>query len=172
MFDTEQLIIVDTQDQQIGSLDKVSVHKFGLLHRAFSIFVFNTEGKLLIQQRAANKYHSGGLWSNTCYSHPKIGEELIGSAMNHLNEEMGICCPLEFVFSFIYKSEVDNGSTEYEYDHVYFGLTDDIPSPSKEEVKDWMYFNIDELKNQTYLNPNIYTFLLRTCLDKVIQYRK
>lgn len=118
---TENVILVDKNDQPIGQGEKTAVHKAGQLHRAFSILIFNDKGKLLLQQRAKGKYHCPRLWSNTCCSHPRPGEDILVAAHRRLQEEMGFDCPLEDKFSFIYKVKFDNGLTEHEYDHVLIG---------------------------------------------------
>src|SRR6187399_1825004 len=125
----DYLILVDEQDKQYGKLEKQLVHELGLLHRAFSVFIFNKKGELLLQQRADEKYHSAGLWTNTCCSHPRFGEEIKDSVTRRLEEEMGMNCEMEFAFSFIYKSTFENGLTEHEFDHVFFGISDELPVP-------------------------------------------
>lgn len=111
------------------------VHQLGLLHRAFSVFIFNAKGELLLQQRDDSKYHSGGLWTNTCCSHPRFGEEVSSAIERRLHEEMGMHCKTSFAFSFIYKTKFANGLTEHELDHVYFGFTDDTPFPEKQKLR-------------------------------------
>ena len=131
------VILVDTKDNQTGISEKLEAHKKGLLHRAFSIFLFNDQDQLLLQKRADEKYHSGGLWTNTCCSHPSPGEFLIKSAQNRLKEEMGISTSLSPLFSFIYKAEFDNGLIEHELDHVFIGTFNANPLPNPEEVGEW-----------------------------------
>src|SRR5688572_11010720 len=123
----EEVVLVDASDKVVGTMEKMEVHEKGLLHRAFSVFVFNSKRELLMQQRALQKYHSAGLWTNTCCSHPRPGEETISAAKRRLKEEMGLEIELESQFSFIYKTTFGNGLTEHEYDHVYFGFTDQPP---------------------------------------------
>lgn len=163
----ELLILVDNYDQQLGTREKLVVHQLGILHRAFSLFIFNSKGELILQQRANEKYHSAGLWSNTCCSHPKFGEELIDAVYRRLEEEMGIICQVEFAFSFIYKAKLENGLTEHEYDHVFFGVNDDYPKPVKTEVINWKYMNLSNLKKDIKINPQQYTPWLKICLEKV-----
>jgi len=127
MVAKELVVLVDENDNEIGVEEKINAHRKGLLHRAFSIFVFNSKNELLLQKRAADKYHSGGLWSNTCCSHPRPGENLKDAAHRRLQEEMGFDCSLREVFSFLYKKSFDNGLTEHELDHVFFGKFDGIP---------------------------------------------
>lgn len=144
----EQLILVNEADEVIGFEEKMRAHELGLLHRAFSIFIFNTKGELLLQQRAAEKYHSPLLWTNTCCSHPNKDEEMPIALKRRLQYEMGMQCDLEFQFKFIYRAEFSNGLTEHELDHVYFGITDDVPSPNPNEVKAWKYVSLDQLKSE------------------------
>ena len=120
----ECLILVDENDQQWGKMEKLKVHQLGLLHRAFSIFIFNSEGQVLLQQRAADKYHSPNLWSNTCCSHPHFGESMAQATKRRLQEEMGMNCPITFAFKFTYKVDFSNGLIEHECDHVYLGYSD------------------------------------------------
>lgn len=164
------LILVDDQDNEIGVLDKLSVHKTGVLHRAFSVFIFSSKGKLLLQQRAESKYHSPGLWSNTCCSHPGPGEKSQAAAGQRLGEEMGMNCALQFSFNFIYKYKFSNGLTEHEFDHVYFGRSDDLPKPDITEVKDWKYVSLNDLEQEICLHPENYTAWLKICLPKVIEH--
>jgi isopentenyl-diphosphate delta-isomerase len=172
MSQDELLILVDEHDQPVGRLEKLLVHQQGLLHRAFSIFIFNNKGQLILQQRADEKYHSGGLWTNTCCSHPHYGEEMIDAVQKRLSEEMGIRCKPVFVFSFIYKTKFENGLTEHEYDHVYFGISDDTPQPNHAEVKDWKYISLEYLGEELKKNPKIYSAWLAICFDKVHEYFK
>ena len=163
----ELLILVDDKDNELGTMDKLSVHQKGLLHRAFSIFIFNSKGELLLQQRADDKYHSEGLWANTCCSHPRDGEKVSEAVHRRLMEEMGMVCDLHFKFSFIYKKQFANGLTEHELDHVYFGRGDEFPKPNKEEVKDWKYMTLDQLESDIEENPHHYTAWLKISLPQV-----
>lgn len=163
------LILVDDQDREIGLKDKLAVHQEGLLHRAFSIFVFNSKSELLIQQRADNKYHSPGLWTNTCCSHPKPGEQTIEACNRRLMEEMGMSCKLNFSFSFLYKSSFENGLTEHEFDHVYVGQTDDLPVINTEEVKEWKYVSITVLEKEIELYPERFTVWLKICFPRLLE---
>ena len=166
----EFLILVDENDKQWGKLEKNLVHRLGLLHRAFSVFIFNYKGELLLQQRADEKYHSGGLWTNTCCSHPQFGEEIADAISRRLMEEMGMHCKTNFVFSFLYKAGFDNGLTEHEFDHVYFGISDELPLPEKSEVKDWKYMNISAVEKDIANHPEAYTEWLKICLPQVKKY--
>ena len=123
----EQVILVDKDDKQVGLMSKLEAHEKGVLHRAFSIFIFNSKYELLLQKRASSKYHSGGLWTNTCCSHPREGEDTLDAANRRLNEEMGIKTSLRKVYDFIYKAELDNQLTEHEFDHVFYGVFDNDP---------------------------------------------
>lgn len=161
------LILVDGNDREVGFMNKLAVHRAGVLHRAFSVFIFNKEGEFLLQQRADTKYHSAGLWSNTCCSHPIKGEEFEDTIARRLKEEMGIVCQTQFQFSFIYKAALENGLIENELDHVYFGTTTDVPKPNVEEVKDWKYMNMQELKNEIHTHPEKFSAWLKICFPKV-----
>ncbi|MEO8960737.1 MAG: isopentenyl-diphosphate Delta-isomerase [Ginsengibacter sp.] len=161
------LILVDQNDREVGFMNKLSAHRAGVLHRAFSVFIFNTQGEILLQQRADGKYHSAGLWSNTCCSHPIKGEEFEKTIARRLKEEMGIVCKTQFQFSFIYKAALENGLIENELDHVYFGTTDDIPQPDAEEVKDWKYIGIKQLKEEIDTHPEKFSAWLKVCFSKV-----
>ena len=167
---SELLILVDENDNEIGLMDKLSVHQTASLHRAFSLFIFNTKGELLLQQRADEKYHSAGLWSNTCCSHPIHGEPMADTIHRRLEEEMGIKCDLEFKFSFIYKAELENNLTEHEFDHVYFGFSDNLPNPNPSEVKAWKYIAVPDLIRDINIHPSHYSAWLNTCLPKVSEY--
>lgn len=169
-MDKELLILVDEKDNQIGTLDKLTVHQTGRLHRAFSVFLFNSNNELLLQQRADDKYHSPGLWSNTCCSHPTNGEQTDDAVSRRLKEELNIECHSSFVFSFIYKTQFTNGLTEHEYDHVYFGKCDATPIPNPREVKDWKYITLQDLHEDILENPDNYTEWLKICLPKVMQH--
>lgn len=167
---SEYVILVDENDRQLGKQEKFLVHKQGLLHRAFSVFIFNTDGELLLQQRADEKYHSAGLWSNTCCSHPNYGEEINSAIERRLDEEMGMSCKTTFAFSFIYKVAFENGLTEHENDHVYFGVTDDIPKPKSAEVKDWKYISFAELQQNINQHPYNYSEWMKICMSRVISH--
>jgi isopentenyl-diphosphate delta-isomerase len=163
------LILVDENDNEIGLMEKLSVHQTGSLHRAFSVFIFNSKGELLLQQRADDKYHSGGLWTNTCCSHPVNGEQIKSTIKKRLKEEMGIECETDFQFSFIYKTEFSNGLTEHELDHVYFGKSDQLPVPNIFEAKDWKYIDLEQLRQSIDKNPQDYSYWLKICLPQVIK---
>ena len=161
---TEYVVLVDEQDVEAGVMLKLEAHERGLLHRAISVFVFNSKGEMLLQKRAEGKYHSAGLWSNACCSHPRPGEEVHAAAIRRLKEEMGLTCSLNEAFSFVYKAGFDNGLTEYEYDHVYVGFTDHEPVPDPAEVAGWSYVDIGTLDMMLANAPGRYSEWFRICL--------
>lgn len=165
----EKVILVDDEDNKIGEAEKLEAHKKGKLHRAVSVFIFNSRDELLIHQRNSEKYHSGGLWTNTCCTHPRPGEETEETAKRRLKEEMGIECSLEKMFSFIYKKSFDNGLTEHELDHVFVGKCDSDPSPDKEEVQDWKWVKKEDLKKDISENPGRYTHWFKLIISRVWQ---
>lgn len=164
------LILVNEQDEPIGKMEKMEVHQKGLLHRAFSVFIFNKKGEMLLQKRAAGKYHSPGLWTNACCSHPQPGYEIIPAATLRLQEEMGFTTSLEKAFYFIYKATFDNGLTEYEYDHVLLGNYDGPINPNAEEVEDYRYLPLTEIKNLLQSNPSDYTTWFKIAIPKIEDY--
>jgi isopentenyl-diphosphate delta-isomerase, type 1 len=166
----EKVVLVDQNDQAIGLMDKMEAHLNPQLHRAFSIFIFNAQGKLLLQQRALSKYHSPGLWTNTCCSHPRDKESLSEATKRRLSEEMGMACDMHEAFSFIYKSNVGQGLTEYEFDHVWIGESDLKPKPNSEEVKSYKYMSISEISKDMKQNPENYTVWFRISFDRVQDY--
>lgn len=155
------VILVDKNDVQTGLALKLDAHKRTLLHRAVSVFVVNSEGKWLIQRRAFDKYHSNGLWTNTCCTHPVPGETSVEAAVRRLGEEMGMRCDLHFLFSFIYKGKLDNELSEHELDHVFLGFSDEEPVINPSEVEDWEYIDFEDLKKDVSLNPSNYTYWFR-----------
>ncbi|MDN3585802.1 isopentenyl-diphosphate Delta-isomerase [Pedobacter aquatilis] len=165
----EEVILVDTFDIPIGKMEKLEAHVKGLLHRAFSVFIFNSKNELLLQQRAKDKYHSSGLWTNTCCSHPRWGESNLDAAIRRLKEEMGMQCDLRYGFNFIYKSEFEDGLIEHELDHVFFGISDELPIINKTEVESFRYLSLAELQNEIKNNPTNYTTWLKICLERVIE---
>ncbi len=165
----EYVILVDEQDNTIGKMEKQQAHLEGLLHRAFSIFIFNSEKKLLLQKRASSKYHCGGLWTNTCCSHPRENEEILDAAIRRLQEEMGMHCELTPIFSFLYKAELENGLTEHEFDHVFFGQSNQIPAINKEEVDDFRYVGMEELQLEIKESPQNFTPWFILALDRVTE---
>ena len=153
----EEVILVNEQDEQTGTIEKMEAHRKALLHRAFSIFIFNVKGEMLLQQRALGKYHSPGLWTNTCCSHPRPGEGLEVAAGRRLKEEMGIDTSLKKIFDFIYRTEFDNGLTEFEFDHVYTGIYDGSLNPDKQEVNDYCFRSMEDIENDLLRRPEKYS---------------
>lgn len=164
----EKVILVDNDDNAIGLMPKMQAHIEGKLHRAFSVFVFNGKGELLLQQRALDKYHSGGKWTNTCCSHPRINETTLEAAHRRLEEEMGMSCELTYGFNFIYKADVKDGILEHEFDHVYFGISDIKPNISLAEVASYKYLTMDTLTKDINERPEEYTEWLKICFGKVL----
>ncbi len=160
----EQVILVDQHDNETGTMEKQQAHIEGLLHRAISVFIYNTKGEMLLQQRAADKYHSANLWTNTCCSHPRPGETAGDAATRRLREEMGMTCELTEAFNFIYKAKLDNDLTEHEYDHVFTGITDNIPKPDPAEVAAWKYIELAQLEKDIDDQPGKYTEWFKICL--------
>ena len=153
----EMVILVDKNDNQLGLMEKIEAHKKAVLHRAFSVFILNENNELLLQKRALSKYHSPGLWTNTCCSHPRDGESVINAGIRRLSEEMGFETELNTLFSFIYKAEFDNGLTEHEFDHVLLGRYNKNPLINKLEVSDWKWIDVELLKKDVVVSPYIYT---------------
>ena len=164
----EEVILVDSNDLELGTMEKMEAHRNGgTLHRAFSVFVFNTKGELLLQRRAHHKYHSGGLLTNTCCSHPRPGETVREAGNRRLREEMGMECKLVELFSFEYKAALDSGMTEWELDHVLLGLSDVQPVINPEEVDEYLYMPLDEIDMDIKENPNNYTEWFKICFERV-----
>lgn len=166
----EEVILVDSNDNKIGTMEKLEAHEKGLLHRAFSIFVFNEFGELLLQRRALHKYHSGGLWTNTCCSHQRPGESNEEAARRRLMEEMGFDTELKDKFSFVYKCDMGNGLTEHEYDHVLFGRFNGIPDPNPSEVSAWKYLSLEQIEKEMETNPLTYTEWFKICFFQVLDH--
>ncbi len=163
----EYVILVNEKDEPVGTMEKIEAHQKGLLHRAFSVFIFNDNNEMLLQQRAFSKYHSAGLWTNTCCSHPRPGEELISAAKRRLTEEMGIETALTHQTSFIYKTDFDNDLTEHELDHVFVGKYNSSPQINKDEVNDYKWINLTELRDWISMRPEDFTswfkIVMQTC---------
>jgi isopentenyl-diphosphate delta-isomerase len=163
----ESVILVDENDVAVGAAGKLEAHQLGQLHRAISVFIFNSAGEWLLQKRAEGKYHSGGLWTNACCSHPRAGEETAAAASRRLKEEMDLSCDLRFLFSFRYKAAVGNGLTEHELDHVFSGSSNSVPSPDPEEVSEWRYFSQQELRALLLTHPENFTAWFRLIFERV-----
>jgi len=166
-INNEQVILVNEQDNKTGVAGKMEAHEQGLLHRAFSVFIFNSRGEMLLQQRALSKYHSGGLWTNTCCSHPRPGEDTKAAAERRLREEMGFEVPLEKIFDFLYKADFDNGLTEHEFDHVFVAEYDGDVHFNRQEVMNYSY---EEMKNISALlesDPSRYTAWFRLAFPRI-----
>jgi isopentenyl-diphosphate Delta-isomerase len=153
----ERVVLVDTADNEVGTAPKLQAHRTGDLHRAISVFVFDAVGRMLLQRRAEGKYHSGGLWSNTCCSHPRPGEPVAAAARRRLREEMGMDCELEPAFTFVYRADLDGGLTEHELDHVFVGTTDDSPEPDPDEVSGWRWAEPAEIAREMESDPERFT---------------
>lgn len=166
----DYVVLVDHQDQEIGKVQKMEAHEAGLLHRAFSVFVFNSKGEILLQKRNSKKYHSGGLWSNTCCSHPRPGEPVLRAAKRRLKEEMGMKTKLFSAFSFIYKASLDNNLIEHELDHVYYGFSNTIPQFNTDEVEAVKYLSPEALQLEIKHAPERYTEWLKICLDHLLSH--
>lgn len=152
-----EVILVNEQDEQIGTMEKMEAHAKGMLHRAFSVFIFTSKGELLLQQRAPGKYHNGGLWTNTCCSHPLPHENILSAAQRRLEEEMGFTTKLVPAFNFTYKAAFENGLTEYEYDHVFTGIYDGQVIANKKEVSDFCYKKMEDIEMSVLSHPDKYT---------------
>lgn len=160
----DEVVLVDENDNQTGLIEKMEAHRKGLLHRAISVFVYNSKGELLLQQRAMKKYHGGGLWTNTCCSHPLPDEEPKAAARRRLMQEMGMDAEVSFSHTFIYKADVGNGLWEHELDHVFTAVLDVTPKPNPEEAMAWRYISMDELKREVEQNPETFSAWLRIIL--------
>lgn len=166
----EQVVLVDHNDNEIGLEEKLKAHQNGgKLHRAISIFIFNSKGETMLQQRALGKYHGGGLWSNTVCSHPRKGESPVQAAHRRLTEEMGFDCAMKEAFAFEYEANMDKGLTEHEYDHVIFGTCNDDPKPNPDEVNGWKWIGLDELDADIKKRPDAYTPWLRMVMGDIIK---
>ncbi|MBU3823038.1 isopentenyl-diphosphate Delta-isomerase [Flavobacteriaceae bacterium XHP0103] len=166
----EQVILVNEKDEQIGLMPKMEAHEKALLHRAFSVFVFNENNELMIQQRAAHKYHSPLLWTNTCCSHQREGESNIEAGKRRLQEEMGFTTDLQESISFIYKAPFDNGLTEHEFDHILIGYYNEEPDINPEEVASWKWMSLEAVKADISELPNLYTEWFKIIFEKFYQH--
>lgn len=162
------VVLVDENDTPIGAMEKMEAHQKGLLHRAFSIFIFNENEEMLLHQRALEKYHSPGLWTNTCCSHPMPDQSTHTAAVHRLQEEMGMQCEIEKSFHFIYRAELDNEMIEHELDHVFIGYTNNNPTPNPSEVMDWKWMAIDDIILEVNDNPHVFTEWFKIALPQVL----
>jgi isopentenyl-diphosphate delta-isomerase len=159
---------VDGEDRCLGTREKLQAHREGVLHRAFSVFVFNARGELLLQRRAAGKYHCPGLWTNTCCSHPRPREPVEQAAARRLEEEMGIACPLRKAFDFVYRAELAGGLIEHEFDHVFVGRFDGEPRPDPAEVSETRWIARDALLRELRETPQSYTPWFHIAIERVL----
>jgi isopentenyl-diphosphate delta-isomerase len=169
-MEEERVILVNEKDEKIGLMPKQEAHEKGVLHRAFSVFIFNKNNELMLQQRALHKYHSPGLWTNTCCSHQRDGESSLEAGKRRLFEEMGFTTDLKETTSFIYKAPFDNGLTEHELDHILVGNFEEAPNINKEEVASWKWMDLEEVKKDIEINPKIYTAWFKIIFDKFYQH--
>ncbi len=165
----ETVILVDSNDQQVGVEEKLAAHRRGVLHRAVSVFVFDQNRRLLLQRRAPGKYHSPELWSNTCCGHPRPGETSLAAAERRLREEMGIGCALEPAFSFIYRADLGGGLIEHELDHVFVGRYEGEPMPDPREVGEWRWVDLEEVSTDVVDCPEAYTVWFRLLMREHLQ---
>lgn len=168
----EKVILVNELDQKIGLMNKQEAHIKGVLHRAFSVFIFNDKGEVMLQQRALDKYHSPGLWTNTCCSHQRDNESNIEAGKRRLQEEMGFTTELEEVVSFIYKAPFDNGLTEHEFDHVLIGTYNKDPKINEDEVASWKWMDINDIKEAIKTSPHLYTEWFKIIFEKFYDHLK
>jgi len=166
----ENVILVNENDEQIGLMPKLEAHEKAVLHRAFSVFVLNNQNEIMLQQRAHQKYHSPLLWTNTCCSHQREGENNIDAGSRRLFEEMGFKTDLKELFHFIYKAPFDNGLTEHELDHVMIGYYNDSPDINREEAEDWKWMKIEDVKADIERQPEIYTVWFKIIFDEFYHY--
>lgn len=167
-MDRNKVVLVDEQDHALGEMDKMEAHQKGILHRAFSIFIFNHERQMLIHQRAQHKYHGGGLWTNACCSHPQWGEEIKASALQRLAYEMGLKCDIDHLFSFTYHTPVENNLIEHEYDYVFMGYTDDQPDFNPDEVQNYQWISKTDLLKQIAEQPEKFTYWFRMAVPQIM----
>lgn len=165
----DQVVLVNENDVAIGLMPKLEAHQKGALHRAFSVFIFNSNQEMLLQRRAFGKYHSEGLWSNTCCSHPLPGESAHDGAVRRLREEMGLDADLQFLYSFQYHADLENGLTEHELDHVFWGVSDNLPVLDTSEASDYKYMTISEIQSDIALNPGAYTEWFKICMPEIAE---
>ncbi|PKG43932.1 isopentenyl-diphosphate Delta-isomerase [Psychroflexus sp. MES1-P1E] len=160
------VILVDEKDNPLGTMEKIEAHEKAKLHRAFSVFIYNSKNELMLQQRALTKYHTPGLWTNTCCSHQKLEESNIEAGKRRLQEEMGFSTELKETISFIYKAPFENGLTEHEFDYILVGEYQNDPQPNSDEVHDWKWMSLDDIENDINKNPNLYTEWFKIIFEK------
>lgn len=170
MSNSGEVILVNELDEPMGSMEKMEAHRKALLHRAFSVFIFNSKGEMLLQQRALNKYHSAGLWTNACCSHPNPGEKTMEAANRRLQEEMGFTADLENIFSFTYRTVFENGLTEHEFDHVFAAVYEGTINPDPDEVREFCYKNLDDIQTSLTSHPEKYTSWFHIAFPRVRQW--
>ena len=168
-MEEEKVILVNEKDEPIGLMPKMEAHEKGLLHRAFSVFVFNDKNELMLQQRALSKYHSPGLWTNTCCSHQREGESNLEAGKRRLQEEMGFTTDLKDTMAFIYKASFDNGLTEHEFDHILVGNFNAVPNLNPEEVSAWKWMKLEDVQKDMQTHPERYTEWFKIIFDKYYQ---
>lgn len=151
------MILVDTDDNEVGKMEKMQAHEEAALHRAFSVFLFNDKGEMLIHRRAKEKYHSGGLWTNACCSHPRPGEQTEAAAHRRMQEELGMDCEIDAQFTFLYKKALDHGLTEHELDHVFIGKYEQLPDFNEEEIDACKFISVEDLMKSIEFEPQMYT---------------
>lgn len=166
----EQVVLVDEKNKALGLMPKLEAHEKGILHRAFSVFIFNDRNQLMLQQRAAHKYHSPLLWTNTCCSHQREGESNLVAGKRRLFEEMGFSVELKEVFSFVYKAPFDNGLIEHELDFVLLGYFNGEPNINKDEVEDWKWMSLEEVKKDIEQCPQLYTVWFKIIFQEFYSY--
>ncbi len=166
------VILVDEHDNEVGVMNKLDAHRPPVLHRAFSVFVFNSNNEMLLQQRAHGKYHSPGLWTNACCSHPMPGETTHAAALRRLKEELGFETPIEKIFEFTYKADFDNGLSEHEYDHVFAGFYDGVPQPNADEVAACRYASVDEIAEWMRAEPEQFTAWFHIAFPRILVWMK
>jgi isopentenyl-diphosphate Delta-isomerase len=166
-MDVQQVILVTEKDEAVGTMEKMEAHRRGLLHRAFSVFIFDTEGKMLLQQRAQEKYHGAGLWTNACCSHPFPGEPVEIAAARRLGEELGFSTPLQKIFSFVYHAPVENGLIEHEYDHVFSGRYEGLVHPNPAEVSTFGFKSMDDIKDWITREPAAFTSWFKIAFPEI-----
>lgn len=168
----EEVILVNERDEVVGTMEKMEAHTKALLHRAFSIFIFTPDGKWWLHRRAKSKYHSGGLWTNACCGHPRPGEDTLSAAKRRLKEECGLTTELKEQFSFLYKLPVGNELTEYEFDHVFFGVTEQHPELNSEEAEAWKCLSSDEIRTMQKEAPDTFTPWFNQCFSRVLSLKQ